>query len=104
VSDKRARQRRRTRLRSGKIAGLGGRFIVECAVHDRSSEGARLRLADRAVVPDRILLLEDEGDALNVAAVVWRRGQEIGVRFAPDIQPADPEAARHRLTGKYYAV
>lgn len=101
-SDNRAGQRRRTRLRSGKLADPDGAFLIECAVHDRSPEGARLRLTGEVAVPGQILLYEDDEHRLSAAAIVWRRGLEVGIRFTPEVRP--PENAHRRLGGKFYAI
>jgi hypothetical protein len=103
VSDNRDGVRRRTRLRSGKIADETGRFIVECRLYDRSDEGARLCAVAPAAIPDRILFFDDEQASAALAEVVWRRGAEIGVRFVGARLP--PEAAAVRaLAAKFYAL
>ena len=45
TGEKRRQQRRRTRLRSGKVLDRGNRFLVDATILDRSSGGLRLRLA-----------------------------------------------------------
>ena len=103
--DKRAGRRRRTRLRSGKVADTRNRFIIECAVHDRSEEGARLRLAKNVALPDDIRLFDDEQNALFPARIIWRTGQEVGVHFLPPDTMGDiPEADLAALGRKFYAV
>ena len=104
MSEKRAGQRRRTRLRTGKIADLAGRFIVECAVHDRSAEGARLRLVRRVAVPGEMLLYEDEPNTLTAATIVWRAGQDLGVRFGPEVNSALMRDTLKALGSRYYAL
>lgn len=102
--DKRLDTRKRTRLRSGKLADLRGNFLAECAIHDRSLDGARLRLDDSALVPDEALLFEDEHEALLTVSVVWRRPQEVGVRFRVGPSGAERRRITHKLSGKYYAL
>ena len=102
--DKRANSRRRTRLRSGKVADPSGAFLTECLIYDRSDEGARLRVAKSGSVPDRVLLFDDELNSLSAAAVAWRRPYELGIRFMPETNPGRvPEIVR-KLSGKYYAL
>lgn len=103
--DKRLARRRRTRLRSGKIADRQNRFLIECAIHDRSDEGARLRLAKNMALPDDIRLFDDEQKSLAPARIIWRQGQEIGIRFLPPetIGPVS-EAEIAALGRKFYAV
>lgn len=102
--EKRAAARHRTRLRSGKIADLSGRFIVECAIHDRSATGARLRRVALAPVPGRICLYDDAANSLSAAAIVWERGLEIGIRFTPEVTVPGEKAIRFALGGRYYAL
>jgi hypothetical protein len=73
-------------------------------VHDRCGNGARLRLARDALLPPLLLLYDDERDDLAIVAVVWRRGQEVGVRFTGDLPDGDLAPLRRRLGGKYYAL
>jgi len=103
--DRRGEDRRRTRLRSGKILDSQNKFLIECQVHDRSAQGARLRLVANVFTPTRIRLFDDEAKTVQDARIVWRRDRELGVRFAAtgyaqNLRPAD----RASLAGKYYAV
>ena len=51
-----------------------------CLILDQSGTGARLRLDRNLALPDRVLII-DLGQATAVEAdVVWRKGQEAGVR------------------------
>jgi hypothetical protein len=106
AGEKRAEMRKRTRLRSGKILDTKNKFLIECQVHDRSPQGARLRLVANVSAPSRIRLFDDESKIVRDARVVWRNNQELGVRFmatikADALRPAD----RAALDGnKYYAV
>ncbi len=103
--NRRRQPRRRTRLRSGKVATLANRFIIECQIFDRSAEGARLRLAGRVVLPDHVKLFDDERNALYVAKVVWRRGNEVGIAFPEGLDRCEVRGAGvAALSGKYYAV
>jgi hypothetical protein len=103
--DKRVYPRRRTRLRSGKVTDRHGRFLTECLIYDRSPNGARLRFTtDVSVVPDRVLLFDDELRSLTSATVAWRRANELGVRF---MLLYDADLARRvtrKLSSKYYAL
>jgi hypothetical protein len=103
-SDKRSDPRKRTRLRSGKIADPSGNFLAECVIHDRSAEGARLRIDHGVTVPDDVLLFEDEHESLVAASVVWRRPQELGVSFRAGPATGERERIARRLSGKYYAL
>ena len=102
--DKRTVSRRRTRLRSGKLARPDGTFLIDCIIHDRSEEGAHLRVATSESVPDHVLLFDDELSSLMPAEVAWRRPEEVGIRFMPDLKTSGARAIARNLTGKYYAV
>jgi hypothetical protein len=103
-ADSRAAARRRTRLRSGKVLDSANRFLIECAVHDRSEQGARLRLAEVVALPESLRLFDDERQQVREMTLVWRRGHDIGVRWvgAAEIPLAPSELMA--LRGKYYAV
>ncbi len=90
VIDKRKCPRRRTRLRSGKLATLKNRFLSDCQIFDRSEKGARVRLAGRMDLPEHVRLFDDELQVLFTARVAWRRGNEAGLCFV------DPEEAVRR--------
>ncbi|MGQ7792548.1 PilZ domain-containing protein [Faunimonas sp. B44] len=103
--EKRSEARRRTRLRSGKVLDTRNAFLIECLIHDRSDLGARLRLVEPAPVPDLIHLFEDDSAEVIGATVVWRRGQEIGVRFELGRErPRISGPERASLAGRFYAV
>ena len=105
IRDKRAAARRRTRLRSGKVLDEANRFLVECVVHDRSGEGARLRIVEDVPIGSPFRLFDDEQGNLHEAWIVWRRGQELGVRFVSSGASVDlPEQQIRKLRGKYYAL
>ena len=101
--NRRRSPRRRTRLRSGKLATIDNRFITECQIFDRSCEGARLRLAGRIRLPEVVKFYDDQNQELYVVRVVWQRGNEVGIFFPEGARVNDPKAIS-RLAGKYYAV
>ena len=103
-SDKRTYERRRTRLRSGKVADRDGKFLTECLIYDRSPNGARLRVTTSTPVPDRVLLFDDELNSLSAATVAWRRSNEVGVRFMLVFDADLARRVTRKLSGKYYAV
>ena len=99
--------RRRTRLRSGKIADLDNRFIADCQIVNRTLDktGARLRLFVATPVPQHFHLLDDEFAMLFDAHVIWWQGRELGVRlFRLDAHDDDALSGITALTGKFYAA
>ena len=103
--NRRKAPRRRTRLRSGKVCTLNSLFIADCLIFDRSQQGARVRLAGRQPLPERVKFFDDELQMLHVARVVWQRDNEAGLAF---LQDDNHTACRTRevamLRGKYYAL
>jgi len=104
TNEKRSDQRRRTRLRSGKILDCADRFLVEATILDRSSGGLRLRLAKDQAIPDYFHFFDDEIEKIFAARVAWRRPALIGAC----LDSAGPLAANSRkiaaLRGKFYAM
>lgn len=78
------REHRRRMLLSGKVR-YGGSVTVEALVRDLTSGGAKLRLMQALPVP-ATFDLEVEGMRRAGCEVVWRRGAELGVRFAEPLE------------------
>lgn len=103
--DRRRLQRKRTKLRCGKVLDSKGNFLIECQVRDRSVSGAQLRLMRGVTLPRRIKLYDDEYGALLDANVIWRRNSEIGVQFTTKLNAQSIKLGRlSALAGKYYAL
>jgi hypothetical protein len=103
--DRRSAERRRTRLRSGKLLDLHNAFLIECQIFDRSHKGARVRLFADVQAPNVIHLYEDFPERLLDARVVWRKQRELGLRFVRQLAPR--VIGRTQLTclrGRYYAT
>ena len=78
------REHRRRALMSAKVR-YAGSVTVEALVRDIASGGARLKLLQDLPVPDRFDL-EIEGRRIEDCSVAWRRGVELGVRFAETLE------------------
>jgi len=104
-TEKRRQERKRTRLRSGKLVTLDGRFLTECQVENIARGGAKIRLVGPCVVPKRFWLFDDQYCGALITEVVWQREPELGVRFVqdPNVTPLD-ENVLSRLSGKYYSL
>ncbi len=103
---RRQNPRRRTRLRSGRIADTDNRFIVDCQIVNRSESGVRLRLVEMVEVPVHLHFYDDELDQAFVAELVWRDGRDAGIRYREEEVPdgcAD-DGIRHPLAGPFYAL
>jgi hypothetical protein len=78
--DERRSEPRRRVLQTGKIVlDTGG--VIDCTIRDRSSSGARLKVATVIGIPDKFALLigPDEKHSVDVT---WRKQGELGVHFA----------------------
>lgn len=80
ATDKRRAQRRR--ILKGAVAAFSNRHCsIACIVRDISLTGARIRSEGSVNIPDTFeLLIELDGTEAD-CEVVWRKGNEIGVRF-----------------------
>jgi hypothetical protein len=78
--DKRIAPRHRV-LKDGKIVMLNNWSVVDCTIRDQSENGARLRCRDPAAVPNVFRLLIPHDHTIRDAEVVWRRDDQVGVRF-----------------------
>lgn len=96
--------RRRTRLRSAKLADGQGSFLADCVIHDASGAGLRVRLHAPVDLPRVVLLFEDATGRVRPARLVWRRGDAAGLRLMP---PAPAQLTRivwRRFAADFYAV
>ena len=53
---------------------------LPCLIVDQSSSGVRLRMDRNLALPSRILLIDMAGATAVEADVVWRKGQEAGIK------------------------
>lgn len=81
ASEHRSGQRRRM-LKQAQIVTNSGHSTVDCLVRDMSLGGARLKVENGLAVPASFELLLVSDDTRVLANVVWRRPNEVGVRFA----------------------
>ena len=82
MDNKRGSLRHRV-LKSGKIVFAGGSFSVDCTIRNLSETGGRLLVPTTVVIPDRFNLVDVQARTRRQATVVWRKGDQIGVRFDP---------------------
>jgi hypothetical protein len=90
--DARAAPRRRV-LRSGRLA-YGEGFSAECPIRDESATGARISVGAHPLPREVVLVCVSTGVAYE-AQVVWRRGQDAGLRFGRrhELERASPTPA-----------
>ncbi|MGO8739563.1 hypothetical protein [Rhodoblastus sp.] len=100
--EKRREDRRRTRLRAGKILDRANRFLTDATIIDRSCRGLRLRLAREVATPEVFHFFDEEAEAIYVARIVWRSGRLLGARRGRFVA-----ATPRRITAlrtKFYAM
>jgi PilZ domain len=79
-SDARFAARRRV-LKAGVVAYSDRHVTLPCTVRDLSATGARVRVEGSISAPDTFeLIIDIDGFEAN-CQVVWRKANEIGVRF-----------------------
>ena len=84
--DKRSAPRRRA-LKAGMISMNNGNITLPCLVRDISDTGAKIRTDVNRHPSDSFTLSIDLDGLVAHCEVVWREGQQLGVRFtsAPQI-------------------
>jgi hypothetical protein len=56
--------------------------LCDCALSDVSERGARINVHDSETIPDNfLLLLAGNGAARRKCRVIWRKPQQVGVKF-----------------------
>ncbi len=73
-----------------------GKLVCECALADVSHDGARLRLTPKPgdpspqISPKFVLSLSRRGNIFRNCELVWRNGDELGLRFVRPRPPRPP--------------
>jgi len=60
---------------------IAGDLKLNCSIRNQHANGAELRVAPDAQVPDRFLLHVPADDATYRVVVRWRRTERLGVQF-----------------------
>jgi PilZ domain len=76
------REARRARFYAAWLDAGAGAPLQEVTVADISSGGARLMLATAGTPDAFTLILSRDGAVRRACKVMWRRGAEVGVKFA----------------------
>ena len=80
IKNKRKSPRRQVRYTAWLV--LEGGQLHGCALSDASDTGARLDVEDSKMIPDTfMLLLAGNGSAQRTCRVMWRKPQQVGVKF-----------------------
>ncbi len=90
-------------LIAARITFNNGQSTLDCLVRNLSETGAKLVTSAAVSLPERFDLFLSNKSVTHRARIVWRRGEEIGVRFE-DAQPpsensgaADEGALKQRI-------
>lgn len=80
INNKRKSRRRQVRYTAWLV--LEGGQPHSCELSDASDTGARLEVEDSKIIPDTFkLLLAGNSSAQRTCRVVWRKPQQVGVKF-----------------------
>src|SRR3954471_3216978 len=85
--DQRVAPRMRT-LIAAKISFSNGQSTPDCLIRNLSDTGAKLIVSAAVTLPECFDLIVPPKSLTRRARIVWRRGEEIGVRFE-DASPSD---------------
>jgi hypothetical protein len=89
LNDQRCAQRRRM-LKDGRIVINKGWSLIDCAIRDISTAGARLSVKPECELPGELELLFVTDESLVPCELRWRRGDRLGVRFTGPSRKAPP--------------
>jgi hypothetical protein len=78
--NRRLEARKRRRLRAWADPG-GVAPVVDCVILDVSKDGARVSSVNGDPFPNAFTLTEDSKSEMGAATVMWRVGNEVGVKF-----------------------
>jgi hypothetical protein len=103
--DKRRTRRSRVLL-GGLVAYPDLSVSFRCAIRDRTAAGARLKLPDGMVVPERFWLIEVNEGLAHDTDPIWRRYPEVGVRFANpiDLRRAGEDLLQRQLRALWIEI
>ena len=77
-------------------------FTLDGMIRDVSDTGARIRLLSPIPLPKSFRIILRDG-VCQETETVWRRGQELGVRFLGSVDLRDPTDASVRLLRRLWA-
>jgi uncharacterized protein len=92
ICEVRVEARQRTRFRQGKLFNAHGFLLAQCAIRDRSKNGAKVRVH---IPLERLRFVRFFDEAENIvveAKVAWQLGNELGLAFRVEL-PAPVETS-----------
>lgn len=82
--------RRQRVLKDGKIVFNANSSVVDCTIRDMSEIGARIICRDQLAVPGDCRLVTLSDNQIRDVKVMWRRGDQLGLRFTGKALRAPP--------------
>lgn len=101
--ERRVEKRLIKRLRWGKMLSIRNELLSECLIANQTSKGACLRIARYVYIPRLFILYDDCTGALHEGEVIWKKGMDLGCKFAGKPRNARTVTAR-RMCSKYYGL
>ena len=77
----RREKHRQRALKEAQIVFNSSQSVINCTIRDRSQNGAKLRLASAAALPDNFEVFILSELRLYPSELRWRRGDDLGVEF-----------------------
>ena len=87
--NQRITQRQRV-LKDGKIVFNANSSVVDCTIRDMSETGARIICHHQAAIPADCRLVSLSDNLIGDVKVMWRRGDQLGIRFTGPATRAPP--------------
>jgi PilZ domain len=91
TSENNRRATRQRVLKTAKVYRLNGAHAVDCQVRDISETGARLVVKDQLALPNEFKFVLPNDGFMQIAKVVWRRGDLAGIVFLSERTAAPVE-------------
>ena len=88
IEDNKRTMRRVRVLKQGKMLLPNGMTVIDCTVRDLSETGARLLCGDPGAIPNTFRLVFPADRTMREVEVVWRRPDQLGVRFTSGVSRA----------------
>lgn len=82
--------RRQRVLKDGKIVFNNNSSVVDCTIRDMSETGGRIICRHQAAVPGDCSLVTLSENLIRDVKVIWRRGDQLGIRFTGPARRAPP--------------
>ncbi|NBN64068.1 PilZ domain-containing protein [Microvirga tunisiensis] len=86
MDERRAAPRMRV-LKAGRIVFGNGMRVYDCMLRNSSEGGVLLKVPSTHDVPDEFMLYVDTDQIRRPVQIVWRKADQLGVRFTGPAEP-----------------